>query len=308
MNQIDLRRVDLNLLVVFETLITERHVGRAARRLSVSQSAVSHSLRRLRELFDDPLFARHPKGIEPTQRGLALAPSVADILNRARSVLVSTPTFDPQRPHRFTIGQTDGSMAILVALMERLRREAPNLELHVRPVDANGVIGAIDRQELDLAFALLPSRPPARIARTPLYKIPYVCLARRDHPALRRRRLTKAEFAALPHLAISPRGAPTNRVDDLLREIGLRRNTVLTVPHFLAAPLIVARTDLVAIIDQAIANLFASDTRLKTFALPAELRPISIDLLTAAARADESALKWMREQCIEAAHEIEPHR
>ena len=74
MNKIDLRRVDLNLLVVFETLMAERHVGRAAQRLNVSQSAVSHALSRLRELFDDPLFARHPKGIEPTKHCLALGP------------------------------------------------------------------------------------------------------------------------------------------------------------------------------------------------------------------------------------------
>src|SRR3954470_4303541 len=107
MNKIDLRRVDLNLLVVFETLMTERHVGRAAQRLNVSQSAVSHALGRLRELFGDPLFARHPKGIVPTRRGLVLGPRVADVLNRARAVLMSSPTFDPDRAHRFTIGQTD---------------------------------------------------------------------------------------------------------------------------------------------------------------------------------------------------------
>ena len=107
------------------------------------------------------------------------------------------------------------------------------------------------------------------------------------------------EFAALPHLAISPRGEPASYVDGLLAEHGLRRNTVLTIPHFLAAPLIVACTDLVAIIDESIARLFATDARLSIFELPVALRPIAIDMLAAVARTEEAALTWLREQCVE---------
>ena len=301
MNRIDLRRVDLNLLVVFETLMAERHVGRAAQRLNVGQPAVSHALSRLRSLFNDPLFVRHPRGIEPTRRSLALGPHVADVLNRTRSILVAERTFDPRNAHRFTIGHTDGSIPVLIALMERLRTAAPQIELHVRRVDADGVVGAIDRQDLDLGLAAMPSdRPIARIVRTPVMRVRYVAIARRHHPLLRKR-LTLANFAALPHLAISPRNEPTSYVDGLLAEAGLTRNTVLTIPHFLAAPLIVARTDLVAIIDQSIADLFANDERLEVFTLPVELAPLAVEMLTATARAEEAALKWLREQCIAAA-------
>src|ERR1041384_3569933 len=94
MNQIDRRRADLNLLVVFQALLAERHVGRAAERLSLTQSAASHALGRLRDLFGDPLFVRHPKGVEPTARALALAPEIGDILSRTQSLLAS-PVFDP---------------------------------------------------------------------------------------------------------------------------------------------------------------------------------------------------------------------
>jgi DNA-binding transcriptional LysR family regulator len=299
MNNIDLRRVDLNLLVVFEALMNERHVGRAALRLNVGQSAVSHALGRLRDLFGDPLFVRHPKGIEPTKRSLALGPKIGDVLDRTRAALVSDPVFDPARPHRFTIGQTDGSIPILVALMERFRQTAPNLELHVRRIDADGLIGAIDRQELDLGFAVMDSaRPISRIVRVPALKIRYVGIARRKHPLLKGLR-SADEFVALPHLAISPRGEPTTYVDRLLGELGLRRNTVLTIPHFLAAPLIVACSDLIAIIDDSIARLFANDARLSIFELPVSLRPISIDMLAAAARTEEAALTWLRKQCVE---------
>src|SRR5215471_3073588 len=106
MNKINLRRADLNLLVVFQVLLSERHVGRAAKRLGLTQSAASHALGRLRDLFRDPLFVRHPKGIEPTSRALNLAPAIADILSRADLVLAS-PVFDPSEARSFTIATID---------------------------------------------------------------------------------------------------------------------------------------------------------------------------------------------------------
>ena len=302
MNEIDIRRADLNLLVVFETLMNERHVGRAAERLHLSQSAVSHALARLRTQFNDPLFTRHPRGIAPTERSLVLYQSVSDILHRARVVLAPQQPFSPERSHRFTIGQTDGSIPILVTLMERLRRNTPNIEMHVRWIDAAGVIPAIDRQELDLAFAVMPpARMPVRISQTPALKTNYVCIARRGHPAVRKPPRTLDEFAALPHLAISPHGASISRVDTLLADIGLRRNTILTIPHFLAAPLIVAKTDLVAIIDESIFRLFAAEKMLRTVKMPAQLQSITVDLFMASARMDEPALVWLRDQCLNAA-------
>lgn len=302
MTDFDLRRADLNLLVTFEALMNERHVGRAADRLHVSQSAVSHALGRLRELFDDPLFIRHPRGIEPTKRSLALYPAIGDILHRARSLLAPEQPFSPEQSHRFIIGQTDGSIPILVTLMERLRAQAPNIELHARWMDAAGVIPALDRQEVDLAFAVMPpARLPARVARTALLRTHHVCIARRDHPAVRKPPRSVDEFAALPHLAISPHGSAISRVDGLLADIGVRRNTVLTVPHFLAAPLIVAKTDLVAVVDESVYRLFVNHRKLGVIAIPASLQSITIDLLMASARLDDPALAWLREQCAAAA-------
>jgi DNA-binding transcriptional LysR family regulator len=305
MNKIDLHRVDLNLLVTFEVLMTERHVGRTARRLGVSQSAVSHSLGRLRELFNDPLFVRHQKGIEPTQRSVLLGVSIADALSRVRGLLETGPHFDPNRHHRFTIGLTDGSVSILVALLERLRNRTPNIELQVRLVDSSAVVGAIDRQEIDLAFSFISPRPyPKRIAQTTALEIRHICLARRTHPILQKTQNSPEEFASLPHLAISPRGDPTTLIDDLLAEAGFRRNTVLTIPHFLAAPLIVARTDLVAIIDRSIARLFDSDPNLTAFELPISLRRVTIELLTSVGRAEDAALKWFHDECMAACRSV----
>jgi DNA-binding transcriptional LysR family regulator len=151
---------------------------------------------------------------------------------------------------------------------------------------------------------MLPSEAPDRVAQLPVLKIRYVWIARRGHPALRKMPLSKEAFASLPHLAISPREGPTNRVDDVLMEAGLRRNTVLTIPHFLAAPMIVERTDLVAIIDESIARLFLNNTNVKVHELPVKLRPITINMQLAAIRATEPALKWLRDQCLEVARTI----
>src|SRR6266545_3526430 len=296
MNQIDLRRADLNLLVVFQVLLAERHVGRAAKRLALTQSAASHALGRLRDLFGDPLFVRHPKGIEPTARALALAPAIADILTRAQSVLAS-PVFDPNVAHSFTIATIDLTVpTIIVPLIERLRSVAPAIDLRVLPLVREYVVAAFDRQEIDMAI-LNFSDPPARIARLPALKDRYVGIARRGHPGLKGKSLTAKSYAALPHLLFSPRGDPKGIVDEPLAQLsGHKRRVVMTVPHILAAPLIVARTDLVAVIAERIARLYASELDLILFDPPINLPEFTISVLTNAARASDPALQWLQQQ------------
>src|SRR6266540_4168524 len=299
MNEIDLRRADLNLLVVFQVLLAERHVGRAATRLALTQSAASHALGRLRDLFGDPLFVRHPKGIEPTARALALAPAIADILTRAQSVLAS-PVFDPNVAHSFTIATIDLTVpTIIVPLIEHLRRNAPAIDLRVVPLVREHVVAAFDRQEIDMAILNFPN-PPKRIARLPVLKDRYVGIARRGHPGLKGKTLTAKAYAALPHLLFSPRGDPKGIVDEPLVQLGgLRRRVVMTVPHVLAAPLIVARTDLVTVIAERIARLYASELGLMLFEPPVALPEFTISVLTSAARDGDPALRWLREQVIQ---------
>src|SRR5262245_60204578 len=131
MNIIDLSRADLNLLVVFEAVLEERHVGRAADRLSLTSSAVSHGLGRLRALLDDPLFLRTPKGVVPTTRATEIAAPIADILARVRSVLSTAKPFDPRTAiRRFTIGAPDGvSAVVLRPLLDHLRLSAPGIDI-----------------------------------------------------------------------------------------------------------------------------------------------------------------------------------
>ena len=299
MKEIDHRRADLNLLVVFQKLLVERHVGRAAKRLGLTQSAASHALGRLRIMFGDPLFVRHPKGIEPTPRALALAPVVADILDRANCMLASSSGFDPSRPSTFTIGGTDlGVFTVLVPLIKRLRETAPNVDLRVRSLDGTRAVAAFDRQEIDCA--LIPfSEAPARIAREPVIEESFVGIARRGHPAFRRKRMTAANWAALPHLLVSPRGENSGEADEHLAKLGLKRRVVAVVPHFLAAPIIVANSDLVMLATRRVARRFAKKLDLMMFRPPIPMPGFTIDVLTSAARAADPALQWLRNQILQ---------
>lgn len=299
MNKIDLRRVDLNLLIVFERLLAERHVGRAAKRLHLTQSAVSHALGRLRTMFHDPLFVRHPKGIEPTSRALAFAPVIADILARANSLLASSAGFDPTQPRTYTIGGTDlGVFTVLVPLIKRLRATAPSVDLRVRSLDGTRVVAAFDRQEIDCA--LMPfAEAPARIASEPAIKESFVGIARRGHPAFKRKRISVASWAALPHLLVSPRGEDAGEADEHLAKLGLKRRIVTVVPHFLAAPLIVANSDLVTLTTERVAHHFAEELDLTVFEPPVPMSGFTIDLLGSVARRMDPALRWLRDQVLQ---------
>ena len=299
MKQIDLRRADLNLLVVFQMLLAERHVGRAAKRLHLTQSAASHALGRLRAMFHDPLFVRHPKGIEPTSRALALAPAIADILDRANSLLASPAGFDPNKPHTFTIGGTDlGVFTVLVPLIKRLRATAPRIDLRVRSLDGTRVVAAFDRQEIDCALMPFPEAP-ARIVRETAIKESFVGIVRRGHPAFKRKRMSVANWASLPHLLVSPRGEDAGEADEQLAKLGFKRRIVAVVPHFLAAPLIVANSDLVTLTTERIANYFSKELDLTLFEPPVPMRGFTIDLLGSVARRTDPALRWLRDQMLQ---------
>jgi DNA-binding transcriptional LysR family regulator len=247
LREIDLSRIDLNLLVLFETVVRERHVGRAAARLNLSPSAVSHGLGRLRRLLGNPLFLRNPKGVVPTAAAEALAEPVAEILRRVRQVVAGSGRFDPAiSTRRFVIGAPDGiSTVVLPPLLAEMGRVAPGVDLVVRhamhPFDA--VLAELDARSLDLA--ILPTDAvPARFAARPAYTEDVVVAMRRGHalgPAP-----TPAAYCAAVHVVVSRSGDPQGYVDTVLAEQGLHRRVALTVPNFLLALAVVGETDFVA--------------------------------------------------------------
>jgi DNA-binding transcriptional LysR family regulator len=250
-----LRRLDLNLLVVFDAVMREKSVTRAAERVFLTQSAVSSALGRLRQQLGDELFVRGPGRLRPTPRALELEEPLRALLAELEQVL-SPPRFDPRTERRsYTIATNDYFTAVVAPpLARRLTREAPLIDLRVVPTGGRA-LEQLDLREADLVCTSW-SQPPARFAIETVVEDDYVCVVRTDHP-FARRAPTLAQFARAKHLLVSPRGDPHGFVDERLAEKGLTRRIALSVNHFAAAPQIVAETDFVLTIPRLIAERFA---------------------------------------------------
>lgn len=260
LNQIDLARADLNLLVLFETVLEERHVGRAAARMNLSASAISHGLGRLRRLLNDPLFLRTPKGVVPTARAMEIADPVADILARVRSVVSTAAPFDPGKSRRrFTIGAPDGVSAVVLSpLLADLQRVAPGIDIGLRqilPSPARAWDSAlVDLEARAMDIAIVPTDAvPTRFAERILYEEDFVIAMRAGHPF--RKKPTLDRYCAMQHLVVSHAGDPHGFVDEFLAKRGRSRRVVLTVPNFMFALAVIAETDLIAALPRSFVRL-----------------------------------------------------
>ncbi len=244
--------IDLNLLTALDALLATQSVTRAARELGRTQPAVSHALRRLRELLGDELLVRTPGGMQPTPRARELRPAVRAAIEAAEAVLQPAPAFDPARAERsFALAMPDQtSFLILPPLIARLTREAPGVRIEQRP---GPLIELTD--DVDLAIAVFRDRP-AGVREEPLFREEFACVIRRGSAAARGR-FDQARYLALGHLLVAPRGLPGSVLDDVLARAGQRRRVVLTVPHFLVAPHVIATTDLVWTAPRNLARAFS---------------------------------------------------
>lgn len=243
---VDLARVDLNLLVVLDALLKERHVTRAAARLGLSQSAASHALSRLRAHFDDPLLVRDRSLLVPTERALGIAEPLAQALGSLAAALTQPVAFDPLTTRRtFVIGAADyGQFVLLPPLLERLREAAPGLDLDVRDVVtpptealAPGGTDLLVGPPLDPRRAgsarpskgrkAAPGAPSGTSIRSRrLFDERFVCVVRKDHPRVKRK-LDLETFAELPHAFVAPRGTRGGVVDDVLAGLGRERRVAV---------------------------------------------------------------------------------
>ncbi|WP_323945105.1 LysR family transcriptional regulator [Aeromonas hydrophila] len=233
----NLRGVDLNLLVVLKALLEERNTTKAAERLAMSQPAVSRALARLRLLYDDPLLIRTPQGMEPTARAEALLLPLREILHDIEQTFSPPEQLDPaQFEGVLRIGaHTYVEYVMMPSLLARLQQQAPNLRIHMVPLNADyesqldeGVISMVISKQDEV---------PGRFRRIPLFEDKLICTAHRSHP-LQGQVLCIESFAQAQHLLVAPRGSEGGIVDDLLAAHGMTRHTPLIVQSFLAAPFI----------------------------------------------------------------------
>jgi DNA-binding transcriptional LysR family regulator len=245
----NLRNVDLNLLVTLEALLTERNVTRAARRLHLSQPSVSVQLRKLRQIFRDPLLSPAPGGMSPTTRGQALLPALRSTLADMGRLLNRADAFDPSNAQiTWQIAAADyAEYAILMPLLAHLRRCAPEMRVAARAASHARMIKELDSGAIDLALMAMET-VPGHLRHSVLYREHYVLIARKGHPALKRK-LTLERLCQLEHIIMSPEGGGFKGMTDVVLEsLGRRRRVVVSTQHFLFIPEVLARTDLVAMV------------------------------------------------------------
>ena len=283
---------DLEQLRVFDHLHRERHLTRAARQLGLSQPAVSRALARLRELLGDPLFVRAPRGMIATPRAEAIAPEVRELLARA-SALVRPVELDPRTLERdFAIGSTDFLEAVILPrLAARLAELAPCVSITSRPQGADQV-DALASGRLDLVVGVRPTLP-SELTTSLLFEDGFVCAVRRDHPRVGRT-LSLARFTELSHVLISPRGEPGSPVDTALAARGLSRRIAVRTHTFLAAPQLVAGSDLVLTGPSRVLLPMAEPLALRILRPPLELPGFSVHAAWHPRMQHDAAHAWLR--------------
>jgi DNA-binding transcriptional LysR family regulator len=314
MNENNLSRVDLNLLHLFEVVFAQQHVGRAAEKLNLTPSAVSHGLGRLRRLLNDPLFLKTPKGVVPTTRAMELAEPVAEILARVRNVIDTAAPFDAATSTRqFTIGAPDGLLAVfLTALLADLRRRAPGIDVGVRqllPPRSGGsttrawepVLADLEARTIDIAVVPLEV-VPARFVAQPLYEEDFVIAMRAKHRFVGA--LTLKRFCEADHLVVSLTGDRHGFVDNVLAEQGLARRVALTVPNFMMALAIAAETDLITALPRRFAAMHAARFGVVLREAPLRLPRFPTSAIALKVAMMDAGLAWLFEATRSA---VQPH-
>lgn len=291
----DLQRIDLNLMVAFDAIMTERSVSAAATRLGVSQPAMSSALGRLRSLLNDQLFVRSGRAMLPTVRAMQLAEQVSQALAQLRAALEPPAPFVARNSRRvFNVSGGDyATMVILPRLAAYLAKAAPAVDLRFRFVEKDATFDLLDTDRLDLALGVYPD-PPKRLGLQPLFKEKFVCVARRGHPGLSAG-MTLDAYVALPHLLVTERGDATGAVDEALAKLGLERRVALTVPHVLVVPSVLPESDLIATVGARAGNLFAQAAALAIYETPVAIPTWRLSMLWSRQKASDPGLAWLRD-------------
>jgi DNA-binding transcriptional LysR family regulator len=292
MARIDIASIDLNLLLALDALLETQHVTRAAKRIGLTQSSMSHALARLRELFGDPLLVRAGRGMVPTPRAEALREPLRRVLAEVSRLLREEGQFDAQRSTRtFVLSSPDLLAPMLPALLAAMRTEAPHVRLEVRAMAGDPSL-ELASGAVDLALAPARSEGPGLVQRS-LGTLRWVVLARRDHPA--RRRFDAEKWVRYPHVQVAPGGGTRNVIDDAIARTGLRREIGVVVPSFLAAPEIVAQTDLFFTAPRELVEPIAARLDLVLLEPPIPIGPVPVASLFHERMQSDPAHTWFRE-------------
>lgn len=318
-------RMDLNLLKVFEAVYEDRNLQLAGKRLNLTPSAVSHALQRLRELVGDELFMRTGKGMVPTGRAMAMAPSLQDSLRQIEGTLGVEAFVPGTSKRRFVIAANDHVTEVIVGPLSReLQDIAPHVDLVIRPSTRLDLAEQIDLGRIDLAIGIFAQMPPRLSARTLLTQGEAI-LMRKGHPAARRK-LVLSDLAKYPLVTLSVGGEEEGAVGGFIVERGLARQSEMfdrhsleeallgskqaprlriTVPHALAIPALLRDTHMLSIVPESLAVALTRDKDLICRKLPYPARTSAIRVIWHNRDEHDAGHVWMREMVVKAARSTE---
>jgi DNA-binding transcriptional LysR family regulator len=288
-------KLDLNLLPVALAIYETRSVSQAARRLGMSQPALSAALGRLRVAFNDQLFVRTSRGMEPTPRALALMTPTRDILARIEDDLLTGIEFDPAlTTHKFSFALSDiGEMVFLPKLLERIRQEAPAASVSSHTMPPEQIASALESGEIDLAIGYFPDLKRGNFFQQRLFSHGFVCLISAGHP-YHGERFTLDEFLSFGHAVIRAEGRSQEVFERLLTQRHIQRRVVLSTPHFMAIPFVIARSDLVVTVPLAVGESFAEFANIRLVAPPLEIPTFDLRQHWHRRYHKDARSKWLR--------------
>lgn len=267
--RMNLATLDLNLLKVLDALLKTGSVSKAADRLHVTQSAVSHALKRLRDIFQDPLLVREGAVMRVSARGLALCEPLERAMVDIHALISVAADFDPAHSRRtFRLAMSDAmTVEGLPSLVQLVRREAPGIDILVETGGPVHSCRLLMDDKADLALGVFPSAPHG-LRRQELYRDELVCIVDRSNPRLADGALGAQAYLQSPHVTVSASSDSGIQLDDILRSMGMARRIVASVPHYLAIPALIAGTDLVAHSRRKLLEVFRSSQDLMVVPIP----------------------------------------
>ncbi|MEO8652514.1 MAG: LysR family transcriptional regulator [Ramlibacter sp.] len=299
------RTLDLNLLRVFDEVMAERNLTRAARNLAMTQPAVSNALNRLRGALGDKLVMRSGYGVEPTARALTLWPAIADALRQMEASLSPGDFVASEAKTTFVLAMADSTAAELMpGLVEILERDAPGVTLRVLPLTTRDPRPLLDEGHIDLAVGFFPAVLADLTAQAQagglapfdhqrMFEGEYVCVMRLGHP-LARGPLTLKRYCDAHHLLVSFSGRPYGFVDEALAALGRQRRIVLTVNQFFTAGRVIASSDLLTVLPRHFVNIMGMTGEVVLRELPLAVPPVLVDSLWHRRQGQRSDHAWLR--------------
>ncbi|BDA73417.1 Transcriptional Regulator, LysR family [Calothrix sp. PCC 7716] len=296
MKSIDLASIDLNLLVAFEALFEQRSVTAAAKRLYLGQPAMSAALGRLRILFNDELFIRIGREMQPTSKAVAIAPDIFAALRQIRHTIEFSQTFNPISAQRnFAIGSADyTSFVILPKLLEHCREKAPSLNFRMIGFEKDKIGEMLEHGTIELALGVFPN-PPRQTICVPLFQERFVGIARKKHPAINNKLISLETFTNLSHVLVTLRQDATGEIDKILATHNLQRRVQLTTPHLLILPAIISSSDMIAAVPYRIGAYFSNLANIEVFELPLETQPWTVSMIWSQLTDKDDANSWLRQ-------------